>query len=102
MHRPLLPILPAGQSSTAACLTLLLPQMLFPPFALLQGNPGPLTVEALWFERAAAVGDMLFVAAAGNNGTDAVPWATYPAAFPQVLAVAGVDCTGRPGYYRCA
>lgn len=43
---------------------------------------GPLTVEAVWFERAAAGGDMLFVAAAGNNGD--VGWSAYPAAYPQV------------------
>jgi hypothetical protein len=33
------------------------------------GSAGPLTVERLWMTRAAARGDMLFVASAGNNGT---------------------------------
>ncbi len=48
------------------------------------GAPGPLTVERQWFEGAAKSGDMLFVGAAGNNGTDAEQWSLYPASFPQV------------------
>lgn len=33
------------------------------------GSAGPLTVERLWIQRAAARGDVLFAASAGNNGS---------------------------------
>ncbi|KIY92817.1 cold-active alkaline serine protease [Monoraphidium neglectum] len=56
------------------------------------GAPGPLTIEKLFFKEATARPDMLFVASAGNNGTDAFQWLNYPAAYDGVLSVGAVDC----------
>jgi hypothetical protein len=41
--------------------------------------------------------DMLFVASAGNNGTDAFQWLNYPAAYDGVLSVGAVDCVNEVG-----
>lgn len=69
------------------------------------GSAGPLTVERMFFQRAAKRDDMLFVASSGNNGSDwgslfAPPnsdqWLSYPASYDtaNLLSVANVDCKG--------
>jgi hypothetical protein len=40
---------------------------------------------------------MLWVAAAGNSGTDPIAWSSYPGSYPQVMSVAAVDCAKEVG-----
>jgi subtilisin family serine protease len=58
------------------------------------GSPGPLSVEEAYLAAAAAQEDMLFVGAAGNNGTGGADWTSYPASYPWVISVANADCRG--------
>lgn len=58
------------------------------------GSAGPLTVEKLWFNKAAQSRRMLFVASAGNNGSDPYQWSSYPASYDSVVSVANVNCDG--------
>jgi hypothetical protein len=79
------------------------------------GSAGPLTVERLWIQKAAARGDVLFVASAGNNGSflvepldfyqadlppgkkvDVGQYLSYPASYnlSEVLSVANYRCDG--------
>lgn len=64
------------------------------------GATGPLTIEQLYFREAYSRGDILFLAAAGNNGTDpedelqldGTNFCSYPACYKEVLAVGASDC----------
>ncbi|KAI8470356.1 MAG: peptidase S8/S53 domain-containing protein [Monoraphidium minutum] len=69
------------------------------------GSAGPLTVERMWFDRAAKRDDMLFAASSGNNGSDwgsllapanTAQWKSYPASYdvPILLSVANSNCQG--------
>jgi subtilisin family serine protease len=57
----------------------------------LMGPPNELLEKAV---RAAAQRGLILVAAAGNDGPQAEP--AYPAAYPEVIAVAALDARGRP------
>ncbi|KAF6250501.1 peptidase S8/S53 domain-containing protein [Scenedesmus sp. NREL 46B-D3] len=68
------------------------------------GAPGPLTIERMYFREAIKRGDILFVASSGNNGSSPTMLAdgklttnvnpgNYPGSYPEVIAVAAVDCT---------
>ncbi|WIA35759.1 hypothetical protein OEZ86_004155 [Tetradesmus obliquus] len=69
------------------------------------GAAGPLSIERMYFKEALQRGDIVFVASSGNNGTaptlidgsltSMINPGNYPGSYPEVIAVAAVDCSNR-------
>ncbi|KAF6266317.1 hypothetical protein COO60DRAFT_1697337 [Scenedesmus sp. NREL 46B-D3] len=69
------------------------------------GAAGPLSIERMYFKEALQRGDIIFVASSGNNGTaptlmdgaltSMINPGNYPGSYPEVIAVAAVDCSNR-------